>query len=305
MRLTILTTTYNRIGLLHRCFESLTDQAEDDFEWFVVDDGSTDETTRTVQEWQREAKFPIRLLSKENGGKHTALNAAIKEPLGDYVLFLDSDDALAPGAIQRLKVLADECDQLSAAGIIGNRHALQDGGLVGSPIPPEVSLTTGRELRERYGVTGDTLRVYQAKILRRYPLPHFEGEQFLPENIMFDQIDAAHRVLAAREVLYLCDYRPDGLSARILSHRAHSPHGFAVSLESSAWISRNSWQVVRYTLKYQVWSRRFFGNYGRAAFRRRVAYYVCLPAAELLYRLRKPAFIFDSYARARPDSEHL
>ena len=55
----VLTPTYNRAYVLHRVYESLNRQKVRDFNWVVVDDGSTDDTPALLARWQAEADFPI------------------------------------------------------------------------------------------------------------------------------------------------------------------------------------------------------------------------------------------------------
>ena len=66
--ITILTPTYNRAELLKSLFASLCSQTCFDFEWLIVDDGSTDDTSLVVKTFKSD-KFPIRYYLKENGGK--------------------------------------------------------------------------------------------------------------------------------------------------------------------------------------------------------------------------------------------
>ena len=77
MFLTILTPTYNRGGVLPQLYRSLLAQTCDDFEWFIIDDGSTDNTQEIVKKWLSNKGIHIRYMYKQNGGKHTALNYAI------------------------------------------------------------------------------------------------------------------------------------------------------------------------------------------------------------------------------------
>ena len=56
---TVLTPTYNRAHTLERAYRSLCEQTYQDFEWVVIDDGSTDGTRELVLGWQQEARFPI------------------------------------------------------------------------------------------------------------------------------------------------------------------------------------------------------------------------------------------------------
>lgn len=82
--ITVLTPAYNRGKLLEKLYESLCAQDCKDFEWLIVDDGSTDDTSERVEQMKQTADFPISYHKKENGGKHTALNYAyqfIKAPL--------------------------------------------------------------------------------------------------------------------------------------------------------------------------------------------------------------------------------
>ena len=79
MRLTILTPTYNGGGVLPQLYDLLKKQTCKDFEWVIVDDGSKDNTQEVVKAWLSDSDFSIRYFFKENGGKHTALNYAVKE----------------------------------------------------------------------------------------------------------------------------------------------------------------------------------------------------------------------------------
>lgn len=67
--ITVFTPTYNRAYTLQRLYESLRKQTQHDFEWLIVDDGSTDNTESLVQEFIREnSLFNIRYVKKENEG---------------------------------------------------------------------------------------------------------------------------------------------------------------------------------------------------------------------------------------------
>ena len=99
----IITPAYNRADLLPRCFESLQKQTCKDFEWLVIDDGSTDNTSEVIERFkQTEDAFPIRYVWKRNGGKHTALNLSHSMISGSFCFVLDSDDILIPTAIEEI-----------------------------------------------------------------------------------------------------------------------------------------------------------------------------------------------------------
>lgn len=73
-RLTIFTPTYNRAYILNKLYESLCVQTCQDFEWLIVDDGSTDNTKELVDEWIGEGRIAIRYVYQQNGGKQRAYN---------------------------------------------------------------------------------------------------------------------------------------------------------------------------------------------------------------------------------------
>ena len=75
--ITVFTPTYNRARLLHRVYDSLVKQTNQQFKWLIIDDGSTDETKEVVEGFVQENKIEITYVYKENGGLHTGYNAAI------------------------------------------------------------------------------------------------------------------------------------------------------------------------------------------------------------------------------------
>ena len=102
-KLTVITPTYDRASTLSGCWESLRRQTCRDFQWLIIDDGSTDGTGDIVQGFRDASpEMCIDYIYKENGGKHTALNTSHPYIKGDYVAILDSDDTLIPTAVEEI-----------------------------------------------------------------------------------------------------------------------------------------------------------------------------------------------------------
>jgi len=101
--ITVFTATFNRAHTIERVYRSLRTQTFRDFEWLVVDDGSTDETGALVRRWAAEADFPIHYVWQENRGKHRAYNRAVGLARGQLFLDFDSDDACVPRALERFQ----------------------------------------------------------------------------------------------------------------------------------------------------------------------------------------------------------
>src|SRR5260370_38611217 len=96
MLFTVFTPTFNRRHTLLRLFESLQMQTLRDFEWLVVDDGSTDGTSELMRELEQRGWFPLRYYCQANRGKHVASNLAVDLSAGELFPILDSDDRPLP-----------------------------------------------------------------------------------------------------------------------------------------------------------------------------------------------------------------
>ena len=140
--ITICTPTYNRGHLLKRLYQSFCKQKYKDFEWVIVDDGSTDATENVVSSLVLEHNnvqdgFPIRYFKKVNGGKHTAINTGVKYAEGELFFIADSDDLLPEDSLlivyeEWSKIKHDE----SFLGICGI-DADMNGKIIGSGLPKD------------------------------------------------------------------------------------------------------------------------------------------------------------------------
>lgn len=94
---TIISPCYNGESYAGRFFENILEQTYDNIHLIFVDDGSTDSTEAIARGYQpqfKERKQGMTFLTKENGGSASAVNLALGEPLGDLVIWTDSDDIL-------------------------------------------------------------------------------------------------------------------------------------------------------------------------------------------------------------------
>ncbi len=228
--LTVFTPAYNRDYSLPRTYESLRAQDCLDFVWLVVDDGSTDGTAQLVSRWQREeTSFEIRYIHKENGGMHTAHNAAYEVIDTELNVCIDSDDALAPGAVRKIKEKWEAVRERGYAGIIALDADMASGEVIGKGFPEGMNETT---LGGYYaaGGKGDKKLVYRTDVVRQYPpYPVFEGEVFVPLGCLYSDIDRDYKLAVLNEVLCLVEYMEDGSTRNMLRQYKRSPRGFAYS----------------------------------------------------------------------------
>lgn len=98
--LSFFTPTFNRARFLPRIYDCLKNQTSHDFVWIVVNDGSKDETSEVMHSFLQKEELPILFIEKENGGKHSAFEAALSECKTAYFQCMDDDDIYFPNATE-------------------------------------------------------------------------------------------------------------------------------------------------------------------------------------------------------------
>lgn len=204
---TVFTAAYNRVETLGRGYESLCRQTFRDFEWLVIDDGSTGEIRAQIEKWQRDAYFPIRYFWQENSGKAAAHNRAVQEADGRFFLPLDDDDACVPNALERFyyhwNTIPYE-EQSQFAGVVG-LCVDQHGVLVGDPFPQDPLDSSTLDLIYRWHVSGEKWGFTRTDILRRFPFPLVKVEtgppSYVPEGIVWTRIARHYRSRYVNDVL--------------------------------------------------------------------------------------------------------
>lgn len=200
---TVFTPTFNRSQTLHRVYESLRLQTFRDFEWLIVDDGSTDDTRELVQEWQGKADFPIRYVYQENRGKPAAFNRGVQEARGELFLTLDSDDACVPRALERFKYHWDriplaEKNKFSAVTVLCED---QNGRLVGDKFPRDLLDSDSIELYFKYKVKGEKWGFHRTDVLKQFPFPTVRNAKFISEGVVWFAISRRFKTRFVNEIL--------------------------------------------------------------------------------------------------------
>ena len=225
--LTVFTPAYNRAHTLPRTYESLRSQSCKDFVWLIVDDGSKDNTGELVRAWQEQDNgFEIRYIYKENGGMHTAHNTAYEHIDTELNTCIDSDDCMAPGAVERILRKWESVRDRGYAGIIALDSDME-GNIIGQGFPEGLTETT---LVGYYaaGGSGDKKLIYRTDVINQYPpYPMFEGERYVSLAYKYRLIDQDYKLAVLDEVVCNVDYQPDGHSTAMFREYVRSPRGFA------------------------------------------------------------------------------
>lgn len=276
---TVFTPTYNRAKLLPRLYESLCKQTCLDFEWLIVDDGSTDNTEEIINKKLeiRKSKFKVRYFKKENGGKHTAINFGVRKAQGELFLILDSDDELPKDSIENILEEYNRIeDETTIAGVCGYMSH-RNGGIIGKPIFD--CIVNSLDLRYKLGVKGDMCEVFRTDVLKEYPFPEIEGERFCPEALIWNRIAQKYKLKVFPKVIYYRDYLEGGLTDNIVKIRMNSPIASMMTYQEMTGYDVPLIVKVKSAINY--WRFRF-------CYQKRMDSNICVPVLRKVWNVFSP-----------------
>ena len=227
--LTIFTPTYNRVHTLPRTYQSLCQQTCKDFEWLVIDDGSTDNTYELIQEFIDESVIPIRYIYKENGGLYTGYNTAYASIETELNVCIDSDDYMPENAVELIVKTWRERGGEKYAGIIGLDFYARTDKPIGGNFPKDLTECWFLDLFIKYKRRGDSKHVMRTDLMKLVsPQIGFEGEKNFNPVYMLLQVCDEKPLLLLNENLCYVDYQQnDSMSSAIFRQYIVSPRSFA------------------------------------------------------------------------------
>ncbi len=239
MRITVFTPTYNRAYIIETLYRSLQRQSFRDFEWLIVDDGSSDNTSDLVAAWQKEENdFPIRYYKKENGGKCRAINYGVDFAEGELFFNVDSDDYLLDDALEKVDQWEKSLPKDNRyCGVVGNLGT----GPSCTPNTPWPESYRDASLLERYPecskhpIDGERAWVFYTQIQKQYKYPEFEGENFITPAVTWNRM--AHDGYLVRiwdDIIWVYEYQPNGLTMQGNMRFIKNPQGAALWLREKA-----------------------------------------------------------------------
>ncbi|MGX4598601.1 glycosyltransferase family A protein [Faecalimicrobium sp. JNUCC 81] len=241
-RFTIFTPTYNRDYILTNLYNDLKNQTFKDFEWLIVDDGSTDNTKKLVDKFIAENKINIRYIYKKNGGKHTAINTGVKNAHGELFFIVDSDDGLIKDSIEVVDREWNEVkDKTGFCGVVG-LCANPDKTTLGTKMPEDKKICHFADLYYKFGVKGDKTIVFLTDVLKDYPFPDRKDVKFIPESIVWNEISKSYKVTCINKHMIIREYLEDGLTNNVLSKSSLRGR----SVEYLYLINQNTYPIKKY-----------------------------------------------------------
>lgn len=233
--ITIFTPIFNRAYIIENLYNSLLCQTCFDFEWLIVDDGSDDGIEELVRKWQcNTQKFAIRFYRQKNGGKHRAINYGVKLARYDAFFIVDSDDYLENDAVELIVRNWDDIrSNHEIAGMAGLKK-YPNGEIIGGACSFDGFVDATNLERGIYGLKGDKAEIYKTEILRRFPFPEYENENFVTEAVVWDRIACeGYKVRWVNHSFMICNYLNDGLTAKGKQIFVDNPIGWAYYIRQS------------------------------------------------------------------------
>lgn len=191
--ISIIIPAYNCEKYIADCLASIERQTFCDYEILVVDDGSNDRTQEVLQTFAKK-NDRIRLFRQKNAGPSAARNTGIRNAAGDYVMFCDADDTIAPHTCEALYSHAAETSaELVLAGYVveviqnGKRISLEEN----YPLDQETGFLSGEELRRQipkrfeYGIAHSVCgKLFRRECLEKHSL-FFDETIDIGEDLLF------------------------------------------------------------------------------------------------------------------------
>ena len=259
MKITVFTPTYNRGYIIENLYRSLQRQSFKDFEWLVIDDGSSDNTENLFKNWcNDDNSFNIRYYKKENGGKHRAINRGLDLANGELFFTVDSDDYLTDDALEKIYDWEKALDKSKKfAGIVANRGYEKDK-TINNYFEKEyldldlLQVYTYSENGKKV-LDGERAFIFYTDIHREYKYPEFDGEKFMTEAVAWNRM--AHDGYLVRyynDIIWIFEYLEDGLTKAGNKLFLENPRGYALCLKEKV-IFQNIGIIGRIKCYYSIY----------------------------------------------------
>jgi glycosyltransferase involved in cell wall biosynthesis len=223
----VLTPTYNRANTLPKLYNSLIKQENYNFNWLIIDDGSTDGTKQLIEEFKNEKIINIHYIYQTNGGKARALNTGFSKcAVNTLIMVIDSDDYLIPSAITTVLEYNNKYENIKEVGGLFFHYNTPDGKLLNfnsSQITKDEILTR-YEYNKKYK-QNDGCICYFGKAIKKYRYPEYDGENYVgPTVIQLEMADEFEFVFSPN-VVGVAEYLDGGISKSGRSLRLKNPMG--------------------------------------------------------------------------------
>ncbi|SMC41083.1 glycosyltransferase family A protein [Moheibacter sediminis] len=211
-KFTVFTPTYNRKFIIENLYESLLRQSYKDFEWLIVDDGSTDDTELLINKFISNENLNISYLKKKNGGKHTAINLGLEKAKGELFFIVDSDDILTDDSLEILNQNSNRLND-EIIGLVGMKAFKKTGESMVHTFSEPSIVASSIEFTYKLGYNEETAICVKTEIAKKYKFPEIEKEFFCLESLLWNRLSQNYKFYYFNQIIYKGDYLQDGLTS--------------------------------------------------------------------------------------------
>lgn len=264
----VYTCVYNMSDRIQRVFKSMKSQTYSNIEHVIVDDGSTDGVEKLLEQYKKEVSFPVFIISKENGGKHTATNVAWDNCHGEYLVQLDADDELLPDAIQKLVALtenAPETERNNYWCYVARCRTQFSEKMIGKPFPENINNLAAYDaaLIDKE-VGGEKIALIRSSAIKDVRFPEPKGVKFVPEGVVWEILNSRFRTWYSNDIIRIY-YVDEGYG---LSHQKMSKQTINNKVWSCKWQLENRKKyktkglkcIIPYCIGYHLATKEFRKN---------------------------------------------
>lgn len=225
--ITVFTPLYNRAKSIYKVYESLCQQSCYDFEWLVINDGSTDNSDIIMNEILKNhnSSFPISYFYQENKGLTRTINKALELAKGILLFRLDSDDYALSDAIQNISdcysLIIDD-NSLCSITFLSQRCNGQVNGI--HPFS-EITRSNFAEYRDKYRAKGDRAEVMKIDVYKNFKYPEIPGEKFCPEGVVWNRLAMQYDTLYIPKAIYVKGDYDDSITANVYQYLRRNAKG--------------------------------------------------------------------------------
>lgn len=253
--ITVFTPTYNRGEKIQNLYNSLLKQTYKDFEWVVVDDGSTDNTKEIIENFIKENKIKINYFLQKNKGKSLAHNKGVELARGEYFVGIDSDCILTDDALEIINQYYQKIkDNNEICGISFLNLKMGTNEISGTKFPENDMIETYYNIYNKHHVVGDKEMTFKTNVIKQYSFPDIQGEKFVPESLLFNRICKKYKFLCVNKPVQIVEYLEDGYSNNYFELAKKNPKANMLYYKELYELDKKLYNIAAYNM-YSIYAK--------------------------------------------------
>lgn len=248
-KFTIFTPCYNGAHCIHRVFDSLDTQTYDNYEWYIVNDASTDNSLAVIdellQKFRTKHSNEVHVINHlTNRGKHRSWNEVAQLASSDLFLCCDCDDSFMPNTLETLNSEWNKTYQNKYVAGIYTLCVNNKGQIVGDSFPEDRLVSDFLELDYVYHVKGEKWNLIRTNIIKEIPFPEINFQYYSESYIWYNIALRDLKVICLNTPLRVYYYEPLSLTN---NRKIHNPKRMAMFRHFDYWKLTN---LFKYYLQH-------------------------------------------------------